>query len=337
MPEPGSSTRIAERAALVHGKAVVWDNHVCLPLRPQGEWMDCLKRHRAAGATFISLNLGDAKIPLELMVRMAAHFRMWISRHSDDYVMAATAADVRRAKAEGRTAVAFDIEGVRAIGEQVSMIELCYALGVRWMLFVYNRANLAGSGCHDPDDGGLTPLGRRMLEEFERVGMVACCSHTGDRTARDILEHANQPVIFSHSNARALHEHPRNIPDDLIKACAATGGVVGINGLSIFLGPKGDMLRQFVAHIDHVVQLVGPRHVGLGLDFVYDQQALNDDLAASEDIWPAGFGYGPDVAFLGPEALPRVTEALLQRGYAPDEVEGILGGNFLRVAEQVWK
>jgi membrane dipeptidase len=330
-------TTLAERAARAHREAIIWDNHVCLPLRPPGQWLDCLSRHRAAGATFISLNLGDAKVPLELMIRMAAHFRAWIGQHSDEYVMAGTAADVRLAKAQGRTAVAFDIEGLRAIGEQTSMIELLYVLGVRWMLFVYNRANLAGSGCHDPEDGGLTALGRRMLAEFERVGMVPCCSHTGHRTARDILEHAAGPVIFSHSNARALQEHPRNIADDLIKACAATGGVVGINGLSIFLGRSDDMLGRFVAHIDHVAQLVGPRHVGIGLDYVYDQQALNDDLAASDDIWPPGFGYGPDVAFLAPENLPRITEALLRRGYASSDVEGILGGNFLRVATEVWK
>jgi membrane dipeptidase len=333
----GLLTDPSDRAVRAYRDAIVWDNHVCLPLKPHGDWMDCLARHRVAGATFISLNLGDAKVPLELMVRMAAHFRAWIQRHADEFVMAATVKDIHLAKAQGRTAVAFDIEGVRALGEQVSLIELLYTLGVRWMLFAYNRANLAGSGCHDIEDGGLTELGRRMLGEFERVGMVACCSHTGYRTARDVLEHATQPVIFSHSNPRALHEHPRNIPDDLIRGCAATGGVVGVNGLSIFLGGTDDLLGRFVAHIDYVAQLVGPKHVGIGLDFVYDQQALSDDLAASDDIWPAGFGYGPDVTFLPPDILPRVSDALLQRGYSLGDLAGILGGNFLRVAEQVWK
>lgn len=308
-----------------------------MPLRPDAQWAAQLKRHRDAGATFVSLNLGDADVPLDTIMRMAAFFRAWIRENSREYQLALRADDVLEAKAQGRTAVAFDIEGTQAIGDQLSLVELFYEVGVRWMLLAFNRGNLAGGGCHDAEDPGLTSFGRRLLEEFERVGMVTCCSHTGHRTAREVLERAKGPVIFSHSNAQALFDHPRNLPDALIRQCAATGGVVGVNGLHIFLGRRDDLLGQFINHIDHMVQLVGPRHVGIGLDYVYDQETLLRDLQAARGIWPSGYGYEPGIVFLEPEALPQVTERLLARGYVEDDVRAILGGNFLRVAQAIWK
>lgn len=331
-PEPA-----AERAAQLHRSAIVWDNHVCMPLRPDEQWTAQLRRHRQAGATFVSLNLGDADVPIETVIRMAAHFRAWVLANADEFVLATQADDVLRAKQQGRTAVAFDVEGSQLVSDQLSLVQLFYDVGVRWMLLVFNRGNRIGGGCHDAVDPGLSPLGHRLLDEFDRVGMVTCCSHTGYRTAREVLDRAVKPVIFSHSNARAVFDHPRNLTDDLITGCAATGGVVGVNGLHIFLGQRTDLLGQFVRHIDHMVQLVGPHHVGIGLDYVYDQATLFRELAAAPGVWPHGFGYEAGMAFLEPEALPGVTEQLLARGYGEDDVRAILGGNFLRVAAQVWR
>ena len=316
---------------------IVWDNHVCLPIHPDGHWFDQLERHRAAGATFVSVNIGDAEVPLETMLAMADCFRAAISAQPDRYVLATSVDIVRRAKTEGRLAVAFDIEGMRALGDDIRLIERFYALGVRWMLIAYNCANLIGAGCHDADDHGLTPLGRRFLDEMDRVGMVICCSHTGYRTSRDVLERATKPVIFSHSNALALRQHPRNIPDDLIRLCARTGGVVGINGLSVFLGGTDRLVERLVDHIDHVAGVAGHSHVGLGLDYVYDQDDLMQQLEAARNVWPAGFGYEPGITFVEPEQLPAITDLLLTRGFSDDDVRGIMGGNFMRVAEAVWR
>jgi membrane dipeptidase len=207
---------------------------------------------------------------------------------------------------------------------------------VRWMLCAYNKSNALGGGCHD-DDSGLTRRGREWLAEMNRVGMVACGSHTGYRTAREMIERNAAPTIFSHSNPRALCDHPRNIPDDLIVACAARGGVIGINGVGIFLGANDARPERLAQHIDHVVQLVGVAHVGLGTDYVFGLEALADELAAAKSSFPAGFGYDAPIAFMPPEDLPAVAAALKRRGYSVADRAAIFGGNFERIARDVWK
>lgn len=144
-------------------------------------------------------------------------------------------------------------------------------------------------------------------------------------------------MIFSHSNPKAIHDHDRNIPDDLMLACARTGGVVNINGIGIFLGRNDNSTDTLVRHIDYAAQLIGPDHVGLGLDYVFDPTELNDYLRNNPDLWPAGAGAGQAMAMVEPERFPDIAEALLQRGYRESDVQGILGHNNLRVARQVWK
>jgi membrane dipeptidase len=133
-----------------------------------------------------------------------------------------------------------------------------------------------------------------------------------------------------------VYPHERNIPDDLIQRCAATGGVVGINGLGDFLGPGDDMVEWMVRHIDHVVQQVGPQHVGLGLDFVYDQQEILDYLEKMRDTFSETHVNQFTCRFAPPETFVPLTARLLHMGYSRTDLEAILGGNWYRVARQVW-
>jgi membrane dipeptidase len=316
---------------------LVWDNHACLPLRDIEEFLPQLARYRAAGADVVTVNIGDSLVPLERMVRTAASIRHFVRAHPDRYLLGRTTADLREAKASGRLAVCLDVEGVHALGPQVSLVEFLYEIGVRWMLMAYNRRNLAGSGCHDAEDKGLTDLGRAILAEMDRVGMVRCCSHVGYRTAREILDASDAPAIFSHSNPRALRDHPRNIPDELIRACAATGGVVGINGVGLFLGAGPPTADAIVRNIDYVVQLVGPEHAGLGLDYMFKGSELDEPGRGSPEIWPREWGYGRGTGFAPPEVIPEIAAGLERLGYPAASVRGILGENLLRVADAVWK
>lgn len=326
-------------AADLIASKLVWDNHGCMPLRPFDErFLPQLERYRDAGVDIVFLNVGFGEQGIEDHVRVLAHFRRWLSLRRKDYLIVETVGDIERARISGRLAIGFNLEGANGIADQPSLIQLYYDLGVRWMLMAYNRNNRVGGGCQD-EDPGLTAFGREVIDEMARVGMVACCTHTGYRTALDVMAYSKKPVIFSHSNPRAMHDHPRNITDEMIRACAATDGVVGINGIGIFLGDNDNSTVAYIRHVDHVAGLVGARHVGIGLDYVFDTQELNDILTTMKGTFPAGLGYevGAGLRMVEPERIGEIAERLLSINYSDDDVLAILGGNFLRVAKAVWR
>jgi membrane dipeptidase len=314
---------------------IVWDNHTCLPLRPHDEaFLPQLERFRSSGVSVVSINAGFGEQGIEAHVRMLAHFRRWLLARPDAYLLVQSTADIERAKQSGRLGIVFDIEGMNAIEEQLSMVQLYYDLGVRWMLIAYNRNNRAGGGCMD-EDGGLTEFGRAAIAEMNRAGMVVCCSHTGVRSALDAIETSKEPAIFSHSNPRALHDHPRNITDELIRACAAKGGVVCINGVGLFLGENDIRSETFARNVDYVARLAGIDHVGIGLDFVFDNDELLDYLKSNPELF--GGDANSNCGFVAPEQIPEIAQCLHAMGYAKSDIARIFGGNLLRIAREVWK
>jgi membrane dipeptidase len=209
------------------------------------------------------------------------------------------------------------------------------------MLLAYNKNNKLAGGCMD-EDSGLTEYGRKIIDEMERVGMVLCCTHVGHRTAREAMEYARNPVIFSHSNPAAIYPHARNISDDLMIACARSGGVVNINGVGAFLGVteqgRGDNSTEvLVRHIDYAAQLIGPQHVGLGLDYVYDLAELEEYLQKNRSAFPEDVQQLDAYMQVEPERFPIIADRLLKMGYSDADVQGIMGHNSLRVAKAVWK
>jgi membrane dipeptidase len=321
----------------LHRRSLVWDTHA--GFSPFSDLdLSFLERWLNAGASYLGINVGyDVVMPWDETVRCTAHYRRWIELHPDKFLMADRVEDIRRAKREGKLAIAFDIEGANALDGNIEMISLYHRLGVRHMNFAYNKNNAFGGGCHDMDIH-LTPLGRQAVEEMNRVGMMVDCSHTGYTTSMDVMQASSTPVIFSHSNPRALYDHGRNIRDDQIKACAATGGVIGINGVSTYLGGNDFSSATICRHIDYVVDLVGIEHVGIGIDSVLDPEELPKLVQRYPDAWP---GYSiADMANLHtaqPEQLPELTEAMLDRGYTEEQVRAVLGENFMRVASVVWQ
>jgi len=299
--------------------------------------MGALERHRAAGASFVSVNVGQDFNPVSQVIRVIAGFRAWLANHSEHFLLARTVEDVKRARAEGKLAVSFDLEGSAMLEDDLDMIALYRDLGVGQIHLAYNRDNSIAGGCHGANVG-LTPLGRRVVAEINRVGLIMDCSHSSYRTSMDVMEMSTRPVVFSHSNVRALRDHPRNIRDEQIDACARTGGVVGLSGIGQFVGQNDISTESLVRHVDYVVQRVGPRHVGFGLDFVFapgtDDNPPNFN---PRDWWPAEY-YEGVYAFTNvpPERFAEITDALLARGYSDGDVRDILGANFLRVAQATW-
>ncbi|CAN7669712.1 dipeptidase [Caballeronia sp. LjRoot34] len=332
---------IESKVGEIIDQAIVWENHACMPLRADDDFLPQLERYRQSGYSVVSLNIGMDLNAINEVFSTLAHFRNWVKRHPDRFLLINDVEDVKRAKAEGRLGICFDLEGAALLGGQLSMIEMYYELGVRWMLIAYNRNNDVGGGCLD-DDRGLTDFGRSVLDEMTRVGMVPCCSHTGWRTAREVIDHVQGPVIFSHSNSHAVYEQPRNIPDDLIVACAKTGGVVGLNGLGRFIGKDVDgnldsRNEALFKHLDHMVQLVGPDHVGIGFDYVFDVDELVAHYKARPDLFPPSRGYPAPAPMVEPERLHSIVQMMLDKGYPADAIGKILGGNHLRVAQVSWK
>jgi len=317
-------------------KPFIWDNHQCMPLRPDDvSFLPQLRSIKNGGIDIVSLNIGFDSLPWHTCIQMLATFRRWLKQHQDEYYLVESVEDIETGLETEKLGVTFDIEGGGAINNHLPMIQLYYDLGVRWMLFAYNTANSLGGGCREIGSG-LTSFGAQVLEEMERVGMVVCCSHINQKTAMDIIHAASNPVIFSHSNPCALKNHYRNISDEVIIACAGIGGVIGITGVGALLEDSKNIVDSYIGAIDYTVQLVGPEHVGLGTDYAYDKEELfayvskHASVYGSEDIENV-------LTLLEPRQLSQVAEGLLQRNYLENDVRAILGGNFLRIAKSVWR
>ncbi len=298
-----------------------------------------LDRLRAAGYSMVSLTVAQDRTSFaEAMASIAKERRFFLER-PDDFVLVDVADDVERAKREGKLAVAFHFQGCNPLEGRLENVALFYDLGIRHMLLAYNMRNMAADGCHERTDAGLSRFGMALVAEMNRVGMIVDVTHVGHRSSMDAIEASTAPVVFSHSNPRAVFEHERNIRDDQIRAAAASGGVVGINGLDLFLGGP-PTVELFMRHLRYCLDLVGPDHVGLGLDFVYDPETLTNVLIRGTAArYPTGSGYDRARVpqFFQPEQVPAVTDALSAAGYGDDDVRKILGGNWMRVARQVWR
>lgn len=317
-------------------EAFIWDAHACMPIRPNQD-LSALERYRAIGAAFVSINVGMDFNPLGHIVRVIAGYRDWLARNADRFVLAETAGDVMAARDSGRLAVAFDLEGSMMLEDDLSMLRLFRDLGVKQIHLAYNRNNSIAGGCHDVDRG-LTPLGRAVVREVNTVGMMMDCSHSSRRTSLEIMEMSTKPVVFSHANVRALKDHPRNLDDAQIDACAATDGVIGLSGIGIFLGDNDIRVETIMRHIDYLAARVGTRHIGLGLDFSFEE--LTGDLPDGETLdrwWPASLGYNlKEMRCMAPERLPEIAEAMDRAGYSSTDIRAALGGNFVRVATASW-
>jgi membrane dipeptidase len=326
---------ISERARKLYREALVWDDHSGFDPVGGAHRLEHLQRWVKSGVHYLSVNVGYDVIDWQISLQVLAAFRAWLQKRPEQYLLIRTADDILRAKAEGKLAIAFDLEGMNALNDDPNMVNVYYALGVRQMLFAYNLNNRMGGGCHDTDTG-LTELGRAVISEMNRVGMLVDCSHSAYRTTMEAMDHSQAPVIFSHSCAKALWEHGRNITDEQIKACARTGGIVGINGIGNFLGRNDISSTNFVDHVAHVAGLVGAEHVGIALDYAFDAENVDGLVSGNSKYWPKE-EYQTASLYLPPEQLPEIVETMLQRGFSDPEVIGILGGNFLRVAKAVWK
>lgn len=330
---------ISDDAARLVKETVVWDNTfpfsgTCGTFE---QHIQTLRRMKASAHSFVSLTVASDKSDVNYCVRRIGATYQVLRAQSDWVSLCFSVADIEAAKAQGKLAVGLHFQGTDPFGRDLGMVEVYYRLGIRHALLAYNEKNHVGDGCHERTDSGLSRYGLELIAEMNRVGMVVDCTHTGYRTTMEAMEASTAPCIFSHSNSRALHDHERNITDDQAKACARTGGVVGVTGIGIFLGNNDASTDNLIRHIDHMAQLIGAQHVGYSSDFVSSLPTLMEVVTSNLARYPAGQYQVPDIALVQPEQMPSLVEGLLKRGYSEADVRGILGENFMRVSRQVWK
>ncbi len=249
-------------------------------------------------------------------------------RYPDVFEMADTAADVRRICASGKIASMCGVEGGHSIQNSLQVLRTLYEKGVRYMTLTHSKTLAwADSATDDPKNDGLSPFGKEVVREMNKLGMLVDLSHVSPKCMRDALEITEAPVIFSHSSARAICDHPRNVPDDILKLTAENGGVVMVNFMSGYVVPTDQLAENKRArgdhkivcdHIEHIINVAGIDHVGIGSDY--------DGVSSL----PVGLD---DVSY-----YPNLTQELLNRGYDREQIHKILGGNVLRAlaeAEQV--
>ncbi len=317
-------------------ESLVWDAHAGIFPDP-GVDLNLLNDWRNNGVNYVSINIGFDVMNWQQTLKTLAAYRRWILDNSTRFTLIGTVKEIEAAKNTGKLAVSFDIEGMNALNNDINMISLYQALGVRQMLFAYNLSNEAAGGCHD-NDSGLTAFGKQIVAEMNRVGLIVDCSHAAYQTTIDIMDTSDKPVVFSHSNPTRVWEHQRNIRDKQIKACAATGGVIGINGMGIFLGDNVVDNTTLLRHITYLADLVGPEHVGLGFDYSPGVDVdISEILKSRPDYWPAGQGYDTaNIKHAGPHQLADLSHQLRQQGFNDEEICGVFGENFKRVASACW-
>ncbi len=267
-------------------------------------------RQGGVDAAFFAIDVTRAwKNHLSYALDAIGFFAAEVETHTDEIVIAKTADDIRKAKAAGKLAAILVIENSDGVERSLNILKSLHHLGVRSIGLTHDPTSWAAAGNGETDSGGgLTRFGVQLVKEMNRLGMLVDVSHISEHGFWDVLEVAERPVIASHSNCKALCGHPRNLTDEQIKRIAENGGVIGATFVRWFIDDNTPSFTRYLDHIDHIVNLVGDDHVGLGSDFDGGGEQLKD---ATE--------------------FPKITEGLLERGYSATSVRKILGENHLRV------
>lgn len=259
--------------------------------------------------------------------------------------------DIPAAKESGVVGLVMGTQNAQLIGDRLGRLELMQRLGFRYMQLTYNHRNFLGDGCAEPSDAGLSRFGREVVPAMNEVGIVLDVTHAGHRTALEALRLTKKPALISHANPRGLYDNPRNHHDDVIRALADTGGVMGCSLPSPFNWSGEDRLPtldDFAGAIEYVIDLVGDDHVAIGSDVVVTTGAYPPDLSAAlrGDLYLVSGAYygrfGVDKRVRKVQGIedyrdwPRITEVLVTRGHGEKRIRKILGENLMRVYREAW-
>jgi membrane dipeptidase len=328
------STQESDRAERLHREAIVID--AACPLVTPREIRRRLPELQRGGVTCALSTVASIEGARTALAAIAAWYPA-LREYGDALCLATSAAEIEAAKASQRIAVVLHFQGGTPLEYDANLVEAFHRLGVRVIQLTYNERNPLGDGCTERTDAGLSDLGAQAIAEMNRLGVVVDLSHVGFRTSMEAIDASSAPVVFSHSNAAAVCESPRNLVDEQIRAAARTGGVVGVNAFPAFVSKRATpTVEHLLDHIDYMMRLVGDDHVGLGFDFSTETEDDYEYFKYKTQVYPRPPWIYP-AGIDGFEKIPNVTRGLVARGYSDGTIRKIAGGNFLRVFRQVWR
>lgn len=288
-----------------------------------------------------AVGLGGPDAHLETLKFLAA-WNSFLANHDEHFMRIDSAADLARVKASGKIGILLGLQNSEQF-RSLADVDFFRGLGQRVSQLTYNSRNLIGNGSTERRDEGISDFGSAVIARMNQVGMAVDVSHCGDRTTLDAFEASKKPVLITHSNCRALVPgHPRCKTDEAIRKMAASGGVMGITAVRMFVkADEPTTIEHVLDHFDHVAKLVGAQHLGVGSDIDlngYDAMPpeQNKRLRAG---YKGSYGFREQIDVTGlnhPRRMFDLAEGLIRRKYSDRDIEGILGGNFKRVLAEIW-
>jgi membrane dipeptidase len=278
-------------------------------------------------------------------VLVIERWNRWFERYPELVFQGRTAADVVRARESGRTAIFFGSQNPSCIEDDIGLVEVLHTLGLRFMQLTYNNQSLLAAGCYEAEDSGLTRMGRAVVREMNRVGLVVDMSHSAERSTLEAIEHSTRPITISHANPASWHPARRNKSDTVLKALAASGGMLGFSVYPHHLeGGSACTLDSFCEMIVRTADLMGPERLGIGTDLCQDQpDSIVEWMRSGRWTKDVDYGEGSATApgfppmpdwFADNRDFGRIAEGLARTGLSAAEVEGIVGGNWLRFFDE---
>lgn len=295
---------------------------------------------RAGGVDAVHVTIAYHESFREMVLNLE-RWNRWFENHPDLIFKGSSGRDVTRAQESGRTAIFFGFQNPSPIEDDIGLVEICHQLGVRFMQLTYNNQSLLATGCYEAEDTGLTRMGRQVVAEMNRVGMVVDMSHSAERSTLEAIAHSTRPIAITHANPDWWHAALRNKSDRVLRALTAAGGMLGFSIYSHHLaGGSNCTLDEFCAMIAEAARRYGAEHLGLGSDLCQDQP---DSVVEWMRVgrWTKGVDYGEGSAgnagfppmpdwFAGNRDFGNIRKGLQAQGLSAAEVDGIMGGNWHR-------
>ena len=338
---------LQRKAKELHGETFIFDALTTSIIDP--DYAERLRRIgvNATNYTVADTSLVDGDVRQDGFTAACRKIGRWyrvLEELKDRAGLACSIAEMQQVTSQERLAVFFGFQNGTPIDDNLDNLRVFHRLGIRFIQLTYNSRNMIGNGCGERRDEGLSNFGVEAIREMNRLGIAVDLSHCHYATTMDAIEVSERPVLFTHANARALADTPRNKSDEQIRALAAKGGVMGVKhmlGDTVHKAADQTTLADVADHIDHVVNLVGIEHVAIGTDFsgtTAQKEQSSEAIEAIRRRWPNAY-LGRRVKPRGFETidgLPSLTIELLRRRYSDEDIRKLYGGNWLRVLRTIF-